>query len=331
MKEKSYLEQIPAAAISDACRDAVSIIINNHGDNSIIGNLEDLHPQGNYKVYYTEPGIGQLKEVLDVCNDCRIPALVLCGEDYSEIKDEDIEPGSSVTLISAGSGISGDSVLESLLGNERILEFIHMGWQNYRYDPKLLCKTRERSFEELRLGLIRKEISIAEPYIRSSHYVLFDMNSIRSCDFPDNKYHSPNGLYAEEACQLARYIGMGQNLKALFIYGYPSKSKQDSVTIQLAAEILWHVFEALSSNISEDPSLPGKEELFLRKIVSMGKEGQDIIFVNSTSSGRWWMQIPEVKTGDNLYVACSYADYLSACNGEIPLRWLFFYQKFNND
>ena len=90
MSQRSYLEQIPAAAISDACRDAVSVIINNSGDNSIICNLEALYPQRQYKVYYTEPGIGQLKEVLEMCSQSGIPALTLCGADCDEIKDCDI-------------------------------------------------------------------------------------------------------------------------------------------------------------------------------------------------------------------------------------------------
>lgn len=329
MSQRSYLEQIPAAAISDACRDAVSVIINNSGDNSIICNLEALYPQRQYKVYYTEPGIGQLKEVLEMCSQSGIPALTLCGADCDEIKDCDIPAGSYVTLISPGSGLK-DNTLGRLLENRNISEFSHMAWQSYLYDPALLEITRSRNFEELRLGLIRKDLSLTEPYIRSSHYLFLDLNSVRTGDLPCNIFKTPNGLYADEICQIARYIGMGQNLKAVFIYGLPSESKSDAVSLELAAEVLWHISEALSSNISEDPSLPGKEESFLKKIVSMGKEGQDLIFVNSTVSGRWWMLVPEVKTDDNLYVACSYTDYLTACNGEIPLRWLFFFHKFNN-
>ncbi len=330
MTEKSYIEQIPAAAISDACRDAVSVLINNHPDNSIIGNLESLFPQREYKIYYTEPGIGQLREVLDMCDQSRITAIVLCSKDCSEIQSNDISRGSFVSLISPGSG-SGDNTAQKLLENGNISEFSHIAWQSYLYDPSLLEQTRRRCFEELRLGLVRKEISITEPHLRASHYVFIDLNSVRFCDFPGNKYKTPNGLYADEICQLARYIGMGQNIKAVFVYGLPSDSKPDDVSLELTAEIIWHINEALSSNISEDPSIQGKEESFLKKIVSMGREGQDLIFINSSVSGRWWMQIPEVKTNDNLFVACSYADYLTACNGEIPLRWLFFFQKFNNN
>ncbi|MCK9303818.1 MAG: hypothetical protein PHP30_05090 [Bacteroidales bacterium] len=329
MTERSYLEQIPAAAISDTCRDAVSVIINNSGDNSIIGNLESLCPQRSYKVYYTEPGIGQLNEVLEMCSQSRIPALTICGKDCNEILDSNIPAGSFVTLISPGSGWE-DNTLERLLDKGNICEFSHIAWQNYFYNPDLLDRTRAKSFEELRLGLIRKDLTLTEPPIRSSHYIFLDLNSVRVCDYPGNIRKTPNGLYADEICQVARYIGMGQNLKAVFIYGFPSESKPDSVSTELAAEILWHISEALSSNISEDPSLPGNEDSFLKKIVSMGKEGQDIVFINSSLTGRWWMQIPEVKTSDNLFIACSYTDYLTACNGEIPLRWLFFFQKFNN-
>jgi hypothetical protein len=124
---------------------------------------------------------------------------------------------------------------------------------------------------------------------------------------------------------------MGQNLKTTYIFGYPSKSKPNSTSTQLLAEILWHIFEALSSNIYEDPGNIETGDIFLRKIVSMGNDGQDLFFVTSTSTGRWWMEIPEVNTNNNQYVACSFSDYSAACSGEIPLRWLYYFQKINHN
>jgi len=329
MGEKRYLEQIPAAAISGACRDGVAVIINITGHNNIFHAMEELHPQNEYKIYYTEPGIDQLKETMEQCHEFGLKCIVLYGDKIPDINSVSLHD--SVALISAGSGSGDDNILPTLLKDERIVTFSHVGYQTYRYDPQLLRQTRGRSFEDLRLGLIREDITLAEPPIRNAGSVFADINSVRVCDFPESATQSPNGLYAEELCQLGRYIGMGLAINSLLVYGFPSDSQPNTVTSQLIAEFLWHFTEGLASNVDENPADTDNEDSFLRKIVSMGRDGQDLVFVTSRSSGRWWIEIPKVKNNDNLYVACSYSDYMTACSGEIPLRWLYFYQKVNSD
>ncbi len=329
MSKYKFPEVIPAAAISEACQDAIAIIINNTGNNNILPSLNALFPQSDYKIYYVEPGIGQLRETISLCEENKIKCFVLCGEELPDLKTIAPVTNYSASLISAGSVDDKNDILKYILKDDLAIDFSHIAYQSYRYDPQILSQTRDRVFEDLRLGAIRNDLSIAEPHIRSNHYLFLDMRSVRASDFPESLTKSPNGLYAEEICQLARYIGMGQNLRTAFIYGYPSKCKHNSTSSQLLAEIIWHISEALSSNIYEDPANQDTEELFLKKIVSMGREGQDLTFVTSSSTGRWWMEIPEVQNGNNQYVACSYSDYMTAYSGEIPLRWLFFYQKIN--
>ncbi len=330
MGKNGFLEQIPAAAISGICsNDGIAVIINVTGHNNIFHAMEELYPQSNYKLYYTEPGIDQLKEVMEQCHESGLRSIVLFGSKRPDI--ESLELDGSVALISAGSGISEDKLLSSILDNKRIKDFSHIGYQTYRYNPELLQRTRARSFEELRLGLIREDITLAEPPIRNSEYIFTDINSVRVCDFPDSVTKSPNGLYAEELCQLGRYMGMSLALKTLFVYGFPSDLKQETTGCQLVAEFLWHFAEGLVSNVNENPANTDNEDFFLKKIVSMGQDDQDLVFVTSRSSGRWWIEIPNIKKSDNLYVACSYSDYATACSGEIPLRWLYFYQKVNSD
>lgn len=331
MAKNNFLEIIPAAAISEACRDSVAIVINATGDNSIISSINALFPHSPYKVYYVEPGINNLKETISVCAALKIKSIVLCGEELPDLKVIAPAERYSVSLISAGSESCKNDILTHILGDKLVQDFSHIAYQNYKYNPAILKQAKERFFEDLRLGAIRDDISIAEPHIRSNDYIFLDMRSVRVSDFPDSLTKSPNGLYAEEVCQLARHIGMGQNLKTAYIYGYPSESKPNSTSNQLLAEVLWHMFEALFSNVYEDPGNIQTADIFLRKIVSMGHDGQDLCFVTSSSSGRWWMEIPEVKNNNNQYVACSYSDYLSACSGEIPLRWLFFFQKLNHN
>ena len=324
------LEVIPADALSDVMATPAVLFVDISGDNSMASILGRMFTHLQYKTYYTTPGINRLSKTLELADKLGIKTLVLCGGKLPPFSDIITEESYSAALISAGSAASPDDyILEHLLNSPGTTDFSHIGYQTYRYNPDHLKLLHERNFEEIRLGLLRGNPAASEPMLRTKEHIFIDLNAVRASDFPCNVQNSPNGLYAEEVCQLARYAGMGQKVKNIYIYGYPSGLKHDHIPSQLAAEVSWHIAEALSSSIYEDPGNSATEDLFLRKIVSMGQEGQDIVFVTSSSSGRWWMEVPEVKSGNNQFIPCSYSDYATACSGEIPLRWLFFFQKIN--
>jgi hypothetical protein len=324
------LEVIPADALSDATAAIPAILVDASGSDEMAHLLGRMYSHLQYKIFYTSPGINRLSKTLELASSLGIKCVVLCGEKLPTFKNIINQECYSAALVSAGSSAGADDyILNHILNDNRVTEFSHIGYQTYRYNPDHLKLVHERNFEEIRLGLLRGNLSNSEPMFRTKEHIFIDLNSVRASDFPHNIFKSPNGLYAEEICQLARYSGMGQKVKNIYLFGYPSASKQDPVSATLAAEVTWHIAEAISSSIYEDPGNSATEDLFLRKIVSMGQEGQDIVFVTSSSSGRWWMEIPEVKTGNNQFIPCSYSDYATACSGEIPLRWLFFFQKIN--
>ncbi|MDD4058303.1 MAG: hypothetical protein PHO95_05325 [Bacteroidales bacterium] len=326
----SNFEAIPAAALSEITTgSALAVIINTTGESNILKSLGTLFCHSSYKVYYIEPGINQLRKTLDLCEEMNLRRVVITGEELPPIDKFIPEKPYSATLISPGSEFTGSDLLSHILSDNNADSFSLVGYQLYRFNPSKLKRLRERFFEEMRLGTLRGGINNAEPLIRNSTHFFLDMKSVREADFPDNISHLPNGLYGEEMCQLARYIGMGQRFKSLFLYGYVSKSKYNTTSTQLTAEVLWHLFEAMAASISEDPGVTVPEDMFNKKIVSMGQEGQELVFISSTTTGRWWMVVPDVKNNINQFIACSYSDYLTAYSGEIPLRWLFFYQKIN--
>jgi hypothetical protein len=43
----------------------------------------------------------------------------------------------------------------------------------------------------------------------------------------------------------------------------------------------------------------------------------DTVFYKSKKTNRWWMKVQ-----DDHIIACAYQDYITACNNEIPERWL---------
>ena len=326
----SNFEAIPAAALSELTTgSALAVIINTTGESHILKALGTLFCHASYKVYYVEPGINQLRKTLDLCSEMNLKTIVLTGEELPPIDRFIPEKYYSATLVAPGSEFTGCDLLSHILTDKNAGSFSLIGYQLYHFSPEKLKTLRERFFEEMRLGVLRGGINNAEPLTRNSTHFFVDMSSVRQADFPDNSHHLPNGLYGEEMCQLTRYIGMGQRFQSLFLYGYVSKSKYNTTSTQLTAEVLWHLFEAMAASISEDPDVTVPEEMFNKKIVSMGQDGQELVFISSTTTGRWWMIVPDMKNNVNQFIACSYSDYLTAYSGEIPLRWLFFYQKIN--
>lgn len=328
--ENNYpLEVIPAAAISIAIEETPALIVDTSGNNTMAGFLKKLYAHSKYRLYYTRPGINQLSKTQSLSAELGIKTIILCGNDIPALANILPTTGFTAGIISPGTTLSQESITKTILQKPSLLEFSYIGYQSYRTNPLELQEISNRNYEDLRLGLLRNDPTLAEPLVRTKEYLFLDLRSVRLSDFPKNPLNSPNGLYAEEICQLARYIGMGQSLKSLFIYGIPSDLKSNPAAGELIAEIIWHVVEALSANVDEDPHITSKEDCFLRKIVSMGQDGQDLVFVTSKSTGRWWMEVPNIKLSKNICVPCSYSDYTMACTGDVPIRWLFFFQKLN--
>ena len=55
-------------------------------------------------------------------------------------------------------------------------------------------------------------------------------------------------------------------------------------------------------------------------------DDQELTFLKSDKTGRWWIEIPFLpnvnnKLKRNTLLPCSYDDYLASCEGELPERW----------
>lgn len=330
MLGKECFEQISAGAISASMPECIAIIVNIGNQGHIISNLWSMYSAQKYKVYVVNTSISKLPQVLDRCNELRIPAIVNCGATLPPVQTLiPKERTYTATLISAGSyennTSGGEEILTHLINSPYTTNAAFIGYQGYYFSPDKLTAIRERYFEDMRLGALRENITLVEPLLRDTQYAFLDLDSVRHSDYPLNS--NPNGLYAEEICQIARYIGFGQNTKAIFLYGEPAEEGNIPTCNKLVSEIIWHICEAINSNIIENPAENEENEQFIRKIISLGEDSDEIIFVNSSTTDRWWMEILSPTSKKPILVPCSVNDYRTACCGELPLRWLFFYQK----
>ena len=254
--------------------------------------------------------------------------IVVCGERFPDIPSLRLGRNFSSALISSGEDLPVELI--SAIKKQKI--FSAIGLQKYLFMPELDIAMSSCGFETLNLGALRDDMTACEPLLRNVKYVFLDMNCIKHADYPWDGNTNPKGFYSNEICQVARYIGFSCDLKAVFLYGIPEK-KCPKVCANMAAQTAWHIADAVANNIVEDPAAEKKKgklsSQFEHRIVDFMSHGDTLTFINSSVTGRWWMEVPVVKKNTTELVPCSVSDYRAATESQVPIRWLFYYNKFN--
>ncbi|MCA1757216.1 MAG: formimidoylglutamase [Bacteroidales bacterium] len=206
--------------------------------------------------------------------------------------------------------------------NHQPSNIIHIGYQSYLNDPQVINRFRRRNYELLRIGEARSSMHETEPFFRDSHLITLDMGAVRQSDAPGTFAPSPNGFYGEEICLLARYAGLSDSLKVFGLFELNPDLDIRSQTAAMAAHITWFFLEGFVQRHNESETIAtDRNGRFVRYHVAVDKAGEDLIFVKSSTTGRWWIEYRD-REGRVSYLACSYNDYLKAGDNEIPNRWL---------
>ena len=213
-----------------------------------------------------------------------------------------------------------------------LFNYSNIGYQSYLVDQSSLNMMTKLYFDVYRLGQIRDKIEEAEPIIRQADMLTFDITAIKHSDAPANPNASPNGFYAEEACQMMRYAGMNDKLSSLGIYEINPEYDTSHKTSHLAAQMIWCFLDGFYNRKNDFPSRTSND--YIRFHVVLQDEKYEINFYKSKKSDRWWMEIPypphkDLKFERHTLIPCSYKDYELATNNEIPDRWWQTYQKLS--
>ena len=218
--------------------------------------------------------------------------------------------------------INSENYLSLIFEKQKNLySYTAMGYQNYFVDATELDQFNDFYFDVKRLGQVRYDLTSTEPILRNANVFSFDLNAVRYQDAPGQSFASPNGLYSEEACQIARYAGTSDGLNiAGFFNLIPERDLSESSS-KLMAQIVWHFLEGFFNRKPEDP-LEDSDD-FNQFIVDMSDVDTTLVFFQSRISGRWWLEISdEERKKKGIYVIpCDEDDYNKASHGEIPDRW----------
>ncbi|MFN8255436.1 MAG: formimidoylglutamase [Bacteroidales bacterium] len=219
----------------------------------------------------------------------------------------------------------GQIILEK---GKNLFNFSNIGYQSYFCNKDELQLLNKLNFDAFRLGYVRSNLSDIEPVLRDANILGIDVSAIKQSDSPGHKFPSPNGLYSEEICQLARYAGISDNLSIFGIFDMNPVFDVNEQSARLAAQIIWHFIDGFNSRQKDFPLTDSQN--YTKHIVSFEKSDQNIVFYQNNFNKRWWMEVPYPKNPQkNMTIACTYNDYKMSCNQELPERWLKTIQKLN--
>lgn len=211
-----------------------------------------------------------------------------------------------------------------------LFNYSNIGYQSYFTSESHIQLLGKMYFDLVRLGEIRANIREVEPIVRNADFISFDLSAIRNSDAPATAGTTPNGFAGEEACQITRYAGLSDKVSSFGLYEYNPELDTNGTTALLIAQMAWYFIDGVSARRDDVPSRKSKD--YLKYRVSMPNQDDDIIFYKSLKSDRWWMDVPAPSKVNSIFfrhqlVPCSYTDYQSACNEDVPDRWWKAYQK----
>ncbi len=235
---------------------------------------------------------------------------------------------SSLDLGQPDEDISSDAYLSQILlrrpcvlfNNANIgLQIPYAGAKEFELFEKLY-------FDICRLGEFNSDFKKAEPHLRNADLISLDFTSIKASELLF-KGGNPNGFYAEQICQLARYSGLSDKVTSFGVFNY---SDVTTVSDKLLAQIIWYFIDGIENRLGDFPI--GSKSDYHKFTVFVEDSGHEIIFYKSNKSSRWWMEVPYPPKEGSKYdrhhiVPCNKEDYENAMKNHIPDLWWKTYQK----
>jgi len=219
--------------------------------------------------------------------------------------------------------LNSQSYLSKIVMNQpnNLFNYSNIGYQTYFNSQDEIDLLDSLFFDTYRLGEVTNSLQLVEPLMRDADIVSVDLSSIRNADAPANNNGTPNGFTGAEICAIARYAGISDKVTSFGVYEYNSKYDSKTQTAQLISQMIWYFVEGVNYRAKDYPF--GLKDDYQKFIVPI--EDQVLNFHKSNKSGRWWMEInlnANNKFKRHALIPCTYQDYISATNQEIPDRWI---------
>ncbi|MBI9040518.1 formimidoylglutamase [Lutibacter sp.] len=219
--------------------------------------------------------------------------------------------------------LNSQTFLSKIVMNQpcNLFNYSNIGYQTYFNSQNEIDLLESLFFESHRLGEVSNSLQIVEPVLRDADIVSIDLSAVKNSEAPANNKATPNGFTGAEICAISRYAGISDKVSSFGIYEYNSKYDNKNQTAQLIAQMIWYFIEGVNYRANDYPF--GLKDNYQKFIVPI--ENEVLNFFKSNKSGRWWMEISlneNNKYKRHALIPCTYQDYISATDQEIPDRWL---------
>ncbi|NUN99762.1 MAG: arginase family protein [Saprospiraceae bacterium] len=204
-----------------------------------------------------------------------------------------------------------------------------LGVQTHFVPPAILDFIEQSSFECIRLGKAKADLTEVEPIVRDCDMLCFNLSALKQSEAPGQEWPTPSGFTTEEACQICYYAGMSDKLKSFGVYGFHHETDQERQTAQVVAQMVWYLISGFYNRKSD---YPVSNEGLVEYMVDFKDHHTPITFWKSAKSGRWWVQAPVKSTKKyqrHRLIPCSYNDYRLACQEELPDRLVEAFRRFS--
>lgn len=210
-----------------------------------------------------------------------------------------------------------------------LFSYYHLAYQSYLTEQKSIELLEKLSFESVRLGIVKENIKDIEPVVRDADMLSFDLSALQATYAPGAVNAKVYGLTGEEACQLCWYAGQNEKMSSIGLYNYDADADaSDCKTAFVTATMMWYFIEGYYHRKGDKNF---KSNDYMMYEVHLGGEPETIRFYKSKLSERWWMEVPNPESeglfNRNRMIACNHKDYELALKGEIPDRWMNFFNK----
>ncbi|WP_339699206.1 formimidoylglutamase [uncultured Marixanthomonas sp.] len=197
-----------------------------------------------------------------------------------------------------------------------------LGYQSYFNAPEEIALMEKLYFDAYRLGEVTQDISVVEPILRDADIVALDISAIKNAEMSYNNITSPNGFDGREICAISRYAGISNRVSSFGVYELKD-FKNAKIGAMLVAQILWYFIEGVNFRVQEGEFDDEKKYTTYKVPID---DDEVLTFKKSNKTGRWWIELPFISGVNNklktpTLLPCTYGDYLSATNQEIPERW----------
>jgi hypothetical protein len=296
-------EILPGKELTDtyyAVSNVVAELVKINAIPIIIGGSQDL-------IFSVYKGYEKLEQLINICS---VDHALDLGEPNSEIKS--------------------NGYLSQILLNRPCYLFNHatIGLQIPYVNPKQLDLFDKLYFDICRLGEFNSSFIKAEPHLRNADIINIYFESIKASEVL-NKDAIPNGFYAQQICQIAKYAGISDKSTTFGIFNY---NKINDVSDKLLAQIIWYFLDGVGSRKGDFPI--GSKTDYTKFRVFLDEADHELIFYKSNKSARWWLEVPYPPTDGKKYerhhiIPCSKEDYDNATKNEIPDLWWKTYHKLS--